>query len=187
MFDCNLYPKIQYLYKSKIIEMGKKPKYTKFKDLDKEHQRLLGRERTLLRMINDRMDKLKPHLKIVNKFRKELEPLEDELEGLKIKIKCVVDENLFTPKITIIRKTLLKKYTYYYGRITFSDDRKDIQIPKRIVEKTKRDIIQINEDRKKVGKEPLFNNDLEEETQLKGRLEIWVLDWWMEIGILKKK
>ena len=51
--------------------MGKKPKYTKFKDLDKEHQRLLGRERTLMRMINDRMEKLKPHLKIVNKFRKE--------------------------------------------------------------------------------------------------------------------
>ena len=66
--------------------MGKKPKYTKFKDLDKEHQRLLGRERTLMRMINDRMVKLKPHLKIVNKFRKELEPLEDELEELKVPI-----------------------------------------------------------------------------------------------------
>lgn len=39
--------------------MGKKPKYTKFKDLDKEHQRLLGRERRLIGMINDRMDKLK--------------------------------------------------------------------------------------------------------------------------------
>ena len=61
-----------------------------------------------------------------------------------------------------------------------------IQIPKRIVEKIKRDIIQINEDRKKVGKELLFNNDIEEETQLKVRLELWVLDWWMEIGILKK-
>jgi len=167
--------------------MGKKPKYTKFKDLDKDHQRLLGRERRLMNMIDDRMVKLKPHLKIVNKLRKELEPIEDELEGLKIKIKDVVDENLFTPKITIIRKTLLKKYTYYYGRITFSEKRKDIQIPKRIVEKTKKDIIQINEDRKKVGKELLFNNDIEKETQLKGRLEIWVLDWWMEIGILKKK
>ena len=118
--------------------MGKKPKYTKFKNLDKEHQRLLGRERTLMRMIDDRMVKLKPHLKIVNKLRKELEPIEDELEGLKIKIKGIVDENLFTPKITIIRKTLLKKYTYYYGRITFSEKRKDIQIPKRIVEKTTR-------------------------------------------------
>jgi hypothetical protein len=167
--------------------MGKKPKYTKFKDLDKEHQRLLGRERRLIGMIDVRMDKLKPYLKIVNKFRKELEPLEHELEELKVKIKGVVDENLFTPKITIIRKTLLKKYSYYYGRITFSEDRKDVQIPKRIVEKTKRDIIQINEDRKKVGKEPLFNNDLEEETQLKRRLEVWVLDWWMEVGILKKK
>ena len=166
--------------------MTKKLKYTKFKELDKVHQRLLGRERRLIGMINDRMDKLKPHLKIVNKFRKELEPLEDELEGLKIKIRSVVDEYLFTPKITIIRKTLLKKYTYYYGRITFSEDRKDIQIPKRIVEKTKKDIIQINEDRKNIGKEPLFNNDIEEETQLKRRLEVWVLDWWMEVGILKK-
>ena len=167
--------------------MGKKPKYTKFKDLDREYKWLLGRERRLLNMIDDRMVKLKPHLKIVNKFRKELEPIEDELEGLKIKIKSVVDENLFTPKITIIRKTLLKKYTYYYGRITFSEKRKDIQIPKRIVEKTKKDIIQINENRKKVGKEPLFNNDIEKETQLKERLGVWVLDWWMEIGILKKK
>lgn len=167
--------------------MTKKPKYTKFKDLDKEHQRLLGRERRLIGMINDRMEKLKPHLKIVNKFRKELEPIEEELEGLKMKIKGIVDENLFTPKITIIRKTLLKKYTYYYGRITFSEKRKDIQIPKRIVEKIKRDIIQINEDRKKVGKELLFNNDIEEENQIKGRLELWVLDWWMEVGILKKK
>ena len=167
--------------------MTKKPKYTKFKDLDKDHQRLLGRERRLIGMINDRMVKLKPHLTIVNKLRKELEPIEDELESLKIKIKDIVDENLFTPKITIIRKTLLKKYTYYYGRITFSEKRKDIQIPKRIVEKTKKDIIQTNEDRKKVGKELLFNNDIKEETQLKIRLELWVLDWWMEIGILKKK
>ena len=167
--------------------MTKKPKYTKFKDLDKDHQRLLGRERRLIRMIENRMDKLKPHLTIVNKLRKELEPIEDELEGLKIQIKDIVDENLFTPKITIIRKTLIKKYTYYYGRITFSEKRKDIQIPKRIVEKTKRDIIQINEDRKKVGKELLFNNDIEEEIQLKVRLELWVLDWWMDIGILKKK
>jgi hypothetical protein len=167
--------------------MSKKPKYTKFKDLDKDHQRLLGRERRLIRMIENRMDKLKPHLTIVNKLRKELEPIEDELEGLKIQIKDIVDENLFTPKITIIRKTLIKKYTYYYGRITFSEKRKDIQIPKRIVEKTKNDIIQINEDRKKVGKELLFNNDIEEEIQLKVRLELWVLDWWMDIGILKKK
>jgi hypothetical protein len=167
--------------------MGKKPNNTKFKDLDREHKWLLGRERRLMNMIDDRMVKLKPHLKIVNKLRKELEPIEDELEGLKIKIKDVVDENLFTPKITIIRKTLLKKYTYYYGRITFSEKRKDIQIPKRIVEKTKINIIQINENRKKVGKEPLFNNDIEEETQLKRRLEVWVLDWWMEVGILKRK
>lgn len=166
--------------------MTKKPKYTKFKDLDKEHQRLLGRERRLIKMIENRMDKLKPHLTIINKLRKELEPIEDELEGLKIKIKDIVDENLFTPKITIIRKTLLMKYTYYYGRITFSEKRKDIQIPKRIVKNTKKDIIQINEERKKVGKELLFNNDKEEETQLKIRLELWVLDWWMEIGILKK-
>ena len=167
--------------------MTKKPKYIKFKNLDKDHQRLLGRERRLNRMIENRMGKLKPHLTIVNKLRKELEPIEDELEGLKIKIKDIVDENLFTPKITIIRKTLLKKYTYYYGRITFSEKRKDIQIPKRIVEKTKKDIIQINKDRKKVGKELLFNNEIEEETQLKVRLELWVLDWWMEVGILKKK
>jgi hypothetical protein len=167
--------------------MTKKPKYTKFKDLDKDHQRLLGRERRLIRMIDDRMVKLKPHLTIVNKLRKELESIEDELEGLKIKIKGIVDDNLFTPKITIIRKTLLKKYTYYYGRITFSEKRKDVQIPKRIVEKIKRDIIQINEERKKVGKELLFNNNLEEETQLKVRLELWVLDWWMDVGILKKK
>ena len=116
--------------------MTKKPKYTKFKDLDKDHQRLLGRERRLLNMINDRMVKLKPHLTIVNKLRKELEPIEDELEGLKVKIKGIVDENLFTPKITIIRKTLLKRYSYYYGRITFSENRKDIQIPKKVVEKT---------------------------------------------------
>jgi hypothetical protein len=167
--------------------MIKKTKYTKFKDLDKEHQRLLGRERRLIRMIENRMDKLKPHLTIIKKLRKELEPLEDELEGLKIKIKGVVDENLFTPKITIIRKTLLNKYTYYYGRITFSDDRKDIQIPKRIVDKTKNDMIQINKDRMKVEKELLFNNDIDEEIQLKSRLKLWVLDWWMEIGILKKK
>jgi len=167
--------------------MTKKPKYTKFKDLGKDHQRLLGRERRLIRMIENRMDKLKPHLTIVNKLRKELEPIEDELEGLKIKIKDIVDENLFTPKITIIKKNLLKKYTYYYGRITFSEKRKDIQIPKRVVEKTKKDIIQINENRKKIGKEPLFNNEIEEETQLKVRLELWVLDWWMDKGILKKK
>lgn len=167
--------------------MTRKPKYTKFKDLDKNHQRLLGRERRLIRMIENRMDKLKPHLTIVKKLRKELEPIEDELEGLKIKIKDIVDENLFTPKITIIRKTLLKKYTYYYGRITFSEKRKDVQIPKRIVEKSKIDIIQINEGRKKLGKEPLFNNDIEEETQLKVRLESWVLDWWIDEGILRKK
>ena len=48
--------------------MGKKPKYTKFKDLDREYKWLLGRERRLMNMIDDRMVKLKPHLKIVNKL-----------------------------------------------------------------------------------------------------------------------
>ena len=167
--------------------MGKKPKYTKFKDLDKEHQRLLGRERRLIGMINDRMDKLKPHLKIVNKFRKELEPLEDELEGLKIKIKSVVDENLFTPKITIIRKTLLKKYSYYYGRITFSEKRKDIQIPKKVVEKEIKILEGRNNDRIINEKEPIYNTDNEKEVELKVRLKGWVLEWWMDEGILKKK
>jgi hypothetical protein len=167
--------------------MGKKPKYTKFKDLDKEHQRLLGRERTLMRMINDRMEKLKPHLKIVNKFRKELEPLEDELEGLKVKIKGVVDENLFTPKITIIRKTLLKKYSYYYGRITFSENRKDVQIPKKVVEKEIKILEGRNNDRIFNGKEPIYNTDIEKEVELKVRLKGWVLEWWMDEGILKKK
>lgn len=167
--------------------MGKKPKYTKFKDLDKEHQRLLGRERTLMRMINDRMVKLKPHLKIVNKFRKELEPLEDELEELKVKIKGVVDENLFTPKITIIRKTLLKKYSYFYGRITFSEKRKDIQIPKKVVEKEIKILEGRNNDRIINEKEPIYNTDNEKEVELKVRLKGWVLEWWMDEGILKKK
>ena len=167
--------------------MTKKPKYTKFKNLDKEHQRLLGRERTLMRMINDRMDKLKPHLKIVNKFRKELEPLEDELEELKVKIKGVVDENLFTPKITIIRKTLLKKYSYYYGRITFSEDRKDVQIPKKVVEKEIKILEGRNNDRIINEKEPIYNTDIEKEVELKVRLKGWVLEWWMDEGILKKK
>ena len=167
--------------------MGKKPKYTKFKDLDKEHQRLLGRERTLMRMINDRMEKLKPHLKIVNKFRKELEPIEDELEGLKIKIKSVVDENLFTPKITIIRKTLLKKYSYYYGRITFSEKRKDVQIPKKVVEKEIKILEGRNNDRIINEKEPIYNTDNEKQVELKVRLKGLVLEWWMDEGILKKK
>lgn len=167
--------------------MGKKQKYTKFKDLDKDHQRLLGRERRLISMIENRMDKLKPHLTIVNKLRKELEPIEDELEGLKIKIKGIVDENLFTPKITIIRKTLLKKYTYYYGRITFSEKRKDIQIPKKVVEKEIKILEDRNNDRIINDKEPIYNTDNVKEVELKVRLKGWVLEWWMDEGILKKK
>ena len=167
--------------------MTKKPKYTKFKDLDKDHQRLLGRERRLISMIENRMDKLKPHLTIVNKLRKELEPIEDELEGLKIKIKGIVDENLFTPKITIIRKTLLKKYTYYYGRITFSEKRKDIQIPKKVVEKEIKILEDRNNDRIINDKEPIYNTDNVKEVELKVRLKGWVLEWWMDEGILKKK
>ena len=166
--------------------MGKKPKYTKFKDLDREYKWLLGRERRLMNMIDDRMVKLKPRLKIVNKLRKELEPIEDELEGLKIKIKGIVDENLFTPKITIIRKTLLKKYTYYDGRITFSKDRKDVQIPKRIVDKEIKILEGRNYDRIINEKKPIYNTDNEKEFELKVRLKVWVLDWWMEVGILKK-
>jgi hypothetical protein len=167
--------------------MGKKQKYTKFKDLDKDHQRLLGRERRLISMIENRMDKLKPHLTIINKLRKELEPIEDELEGLKIKIKGIVDENLFTPKITIIRKTLLKKYTYYYGRITFSEKRKDIQIPKKVVEKEIKILEDRNNDRIINDKEPIYNTDNVKEVELKVRLKGWVLEWWMDEGILKKK
>ncbi len=167
--------------------MTKKPKYTKFKDLDKDHQRLLGRERRLISMIENRMDKLKPHLTIINKLRKELEPIEDELEGLKIKIKGIVDENLFTPKITIIRKTLLKKYTYYYGRITFSEKRKDIQIPKKVVEKEIKILEDRNNDRIINDKEPIYNTDNVKEVELKVRLKGWVLEWWMDEGILKKK
>ena len=167
--------------------MGKKQKHTKFKDLDREHKWLLGRERRLIGMINDRMDKLKPHLTIVNKLRKELEPIEDELEGLKIKIKGVVDENLFTPKITIIRKTLLKRYTYFYGRITFSEKRKDVQIPKKVVEKEIKILERRNNDRIINKKEPIYNTDNEKEVELKVRLKGWVLEWWMDEGILKKK
>lgn len=167
--------------------MTKKPKYTRFKDLDKEHKRLLGRERTLLRMIDNRMGKLKPHLNIVNKLRKELEPLENELEEMKVIIKGIVDDNLFTPKITIIRKTLLKKYSYYYGRITFSEKRKDIQIPKKVVEREIRILEERNQDRIYRLKEPIYKTDNDKELELKVRLKGWVLEWWMDEGILKKK
>ena len=113
--------------------------------------------------------------------------MEDEIEEHKVKIKGVVDENLFTPNITIIRKTLLKKYSYYYGRITFSENRKDVQIPKKVVEKEIKILEGRNNDRIFNGKEPIYNTDIEKEVELKVRLKGWVLEWWMDEGILKKK
>ena len=103
-----------------VIKSNKRIKPTKFQKLEREHRQLLGEERTLQRMIEKRMLKLNPLLSEVKRIRKDLEPIEQNLEVVKKKIKDVIDNNIFSPKISIVRKVLYKKRTYYYGKITFS-------------------------------------------------------------------
>jgi hypothetical protein len=181
-----------------VIKGNKKINSTKFNKLDREHKQLLGRERTLKRMIERRMIILNPLLIEVNKLRKDLEPIEDELEVVKKKIKEVVDNNMFSPKISIVNKVLYKGRTYYYGRITFSksyriqngkkvENRKEKKIPEIEVEKYISIVKKQNEDYIKRGKTPLYNSDLEFEIELKKRLEGWILDWWLDEGIFLKK
>ena len=159
----------------------------KFRDLDRKHKQLLGRERRLLRMIDKRMEKLKPLLLEVKKIRDELEPLEDELENLKKEIKNIVDVNIFTPKITIIYKEIQNKYPFYYGRIVFSEKRKDKQIPKKEENRILKELEKRNEELKMKNKPPLYTNDSEKLKEFKIRLSDWVLDWWREEGIHNKK
>jgi hypothetical protein len=180
-----------------VIKSNKRIKPTKFQKLEREHRQLLGEERTLQRMIEKRMLKLNPLLSEVKRIRKELEPIEQKLEVVKKKIKDVIDNNIFSPKISIVRKVLYKKKTYYYGKITFSrsyiikngkkvENRKEKKIPELEVENFIRIVKTQNEDYINKGKPPLYRSEIEFEIELKKRLEGWVLDWWLEYGIHKK-
>ena len=177
-----------------VIKSNNKIKSVKFEKLNREHKQLLGRERTLQRMIEKRMDILNPLLLEVKRLRKDLEPIESELEVVKKKIKDVVDNGVFSPKISVVSKVLYKWKKYYYCRITFSksylikngkkiENRKEKKIPEVEVENSISIIKKRNEYFIKNGKSPLYTNEKEFELELKNRLEIWVLDWWNDFGI----
>jgi hypothetical protein len=159
----------------------------RFRDLDKEHQRLLGRKSTLTKMVDRRMVKLKPLLKKVQELRKELEPIESELELIQKRVREVVDENLYTPRITIVHKVIQKKYPFYYGKIFFGDKSKDKQIPKREEVKIYGELEKRNEELIQKGKSPLYKDIKSKEKEFRNRLRDWVLDWWRDEGILMKK
>jgi hypothetical protein len=177
-----------------VIKSNNKIKSIKFQKLNREHKQLLGRERTLQRMIEKRMGILNPLLIEVKRLRKDLEPIESELEVVKKKIKDVVDNGFFSPKISVVSKVLYKGKKYYYGRITFSksylikngkkiENRKEKKIPEVEVENLISIVKKQNEDYVNRGKLPLFNNDIEFEKELKNRLKGWVLDWWFDYGV----
>lgn len=159
----------------------------KFRDLDKEHKKLLGRKSTLQRMVDKRKEILKPLLLEVRKLRKELEPIENELELVKQRVREVVDENIFTPRITIVHKVILKKYPFYYGKIFFGDKSKDKQIPKKEEERISKEMEKRNMELIEKGKSPLFTDVKSKEKELRLRLRDWVLDWWRDEGILMRK
>jgi hypothetical protein len=113
---------------------------------------------------------------------------------VKKKIKDVVDNGFFSPKISVVSKVLYKGKKYYYGRITFSksylikngkkiENRKEKKIPEVEVENLISIVKKQNEDYVNRGKLPLFNNDIEFEKELKNRLKGWVLDWWFDYGV----
>ena len=158
----------------------------RFRDLDKEHQRLLGRKSTLQKMVDRRMGELQPLLTQVRKLRKELEPIENELELVKKRVREVVDENIFTPRITIVHKLILKKYPFYYGKIFFGDKSKDKQILKKVSEMILKDLIKRNSELVEKGKSPIFIDEKSKEREYRLRLRDWILDWWREEGILRK-
>jgi len=159
----------------------------RFRDLDKEHQRLLGRKSTLQRMVDRRMEELQPLLTQVKKLRKELEPIEEELELVKKRVREVVDENIFTPRITIVHKILQKKYPFYYGKIFFGENSKDKQIPKKEEKRIMIEMEKRNREYTDRGKSPIFTDESSKEKELRIRLRDWVLDWWRDEGILIKK
>lgn len=157
---------------------------TKFTNLDTEYKRLLGRKSTLIKMIDRRMELLKPILEEVKKIRKELDPLEEELSLIKIKIKEVVEKNDWTPTI-IITSTRINGYSYYRGKIRFGKNEKIKLIPKRVENRIKRKLKDHNNNRIQQGKFELSKD--EEKNYIKNNMRDWILDWWREEGLLKRK
>jgi len=160
-------------------------KSTKYYQLERTYRQKLGRSNRLSKMIEIRNEQLRPLLDQVRILKKNLKPLEDELDILKKELKELIEVNDWSPSIIVTTTRISGKYPYYRGKIRFGDKEKIKMVPRKVENRIKRDLKSRNEKLLKNGK-PEYT-EIEKDTFIRNHIKDWVLDWWREEGILKRK
>jgi hypothetical protein len=160
-----------------------KKKYKNYEDLtkgdiNKENRQLFGRKNKLKNMIDTKTQKI---LKLREGIKKDSE----EQINVKIKIKSLLDVYNFSPKISI-HTTKKKGNLYYRGKINFGKNKpKQKQIPRSIEIKINNEIYEYLKSIYRLGKPKL--TDEQKDIIMKDKMKGWLLEWWREEGIMKRR
>jgi hypothetical protein len=160
-----------------------KKKYKNYEDLtkgdiNKENRLLFGRKNTLKRMIDTKTKK-------ILKLREDIKKDREEQSNIKLKIKSLLDVYNFTPKISI-HTTIKKGNLYYRGKINFGKNKpKQKQIPRSVEFNINNEINEYLKSIYKLGKPKL--TDQHKNTLTKDKMKVWLLEWWREEGIMKRR
>ena len=144
-----------------------KKKYKNYEDLtkgdiNKENRQLFGRKNTLKRQIDT-----------------------EEQINVKIKIKSLLDVYNFSPKISI-HTTKKKGNLYYRGKINFGKNKpKQKQIPRSVEIKINNEIYEYLKSIYRLGKQKF--TDEQKDILMKDKMKEWLLEWWREEGIMKRR
>lgn len=160
-----------------------KKKYKNYEDLtkgdiNKENRQLFGRKNTLKRMIETKT-------KTILKLREEIKNHREEQVNVKLKIKSLLDVYNFSPKISI-HTTTKKGNLYYRGKINFGKNKpKQKQIPRSVEIKIINEIYEYLKSIYRLGKPKL--TDEQKDILMKDKMKEWLLEWWREEGIMKRR
>ena len=147
-------------------------------DINKENRDLFGRKNTLKRMI-DRKSKL------ILELSEEIKKHREEQTEVKIKIKSLLDVHNFSPKISI-HTTKKKGNRYYRGKINFGKNKpKQKQIPRLIENNIEKYVNDYLKSIYKLGKPKLSDEEIIK--LKKDKMKEWILEWWREEGIMKRR
>ena len=147
-------------------------------DINKENRDLFGRKNTLNRMIDSKNKK-------ILELREQIKQHREEQREVKVKIKSLLEVNNFSPKISI-HTTKKKGNLYYRGKINFGKNKpKQKQIPRSVENDINEQILVHLKSIYKLGK-PLVSEE-EKINMMKEKMKEWVLEWWREEGIMKRR
>lgn len=147
-------------------------------DINKENRVLFGRKNSLKRMIDNKTKKILD-------LREEIKQHRVEQIEVKMKIKSLLDVYNFSPKISI-HTTKKKGNLYYRGKINFGKNKpKQKQIPRNVEININDEITNYLKSIYKLGKPKI--SDEEKEILKKDKMKKWVLDWWRDEGIMKRR